>query len=147
MGLNSMGVLQWGTEEQKQRFLTPQAEGTKIAAFGLTEPGAGSDVAAIRSTARRDGDTTLSTARRCGSAWLPKADHVLWFAKTDPHADPPHDGITAFMVETSMPGVTSGDIHGKLGVRAGSTGWVNCENVRVPLLTALAKKVRGSASP
>ena len=52
MGLNSMGVLQWGTEEQKQRFLAPQARGEKYAGFGLTEPGAGSDVAAMRSTAR-----------------------------------------------------------------------------------------------
>jgi alkylation response protein AidB-like acyl-CoA dehydrogenase len=61
-----------------------------------------------------------------------KAHHFLWFAKTDPQADPPHDGITAFMVEADMDGVTSGDIHGKLGVRAGSTGWVNCNDVRVP---------------
>ncbi len=56
MGLNSMGVLQWGTEEQKQRFLTPQAKGEKYAGFGLTEPGAGSDVAGMLSTAVRDGD-------------------------------------------------------------------------------------------
>jgi glutaryl-CoA dehydrogenase (non-decarboxylating) len=55
-GLNSMGVLQWGTEEQKQRFLTPQAKGEKYAAFCLTEPGAGSDVASMVSTARKDGD-------------------------------------------------------------------------------------------
>jgi alkylation response protein AidB-like acyl-CoA dehydrogenase len=55
-GLNSMGVLQWGTEEQKQCFLTPQARGEKYAAFCLTEPGAGSDVASMASTARKDGD-------------------------------------------------------------------------------------------
>ena len=56
MGLNSMAVLQWGTEDQKQRFLVPQARGEKIAAFGLTEPGAGSDVAAMTSTAVKDGN-------------------------------------------------------------------------------------------
>jgi glutaryl-CoA dehydrogenase (non-decarboxylating) len=143
MGLNSMGLLQWGTEEQKQRFLTPQAEGTKLAAFGLTEPGAGSDVAAIRSTARRDGDDYVINGEKMWISLATKADHVLWFAKTDPHADPPHDGITAFMVETSMPGVTSGDIHGKLGVRAGSTGWVNSENVRVPAANRIGEEGEG----
>src|SRR6266478_2584213 len=56
MGLNSLALLQWGTEEQKQKFLTPQAQGTKYAMFGLTEPGAGSDVANMASTAKRDGD-------------------------------------------------------------------------------------------
>jgi alkylation response protein AidB-like acyl-CoA dehydrogenase len=61
-----------------------------------------------------------------------KADHFLWFAKTDPNANPPHDGITAFMVTSDMPGVSTGDIHGKMGIRAGSTGWVNCSDVRVP---------------
>jgi glutaryl-CoA dehydrogenase (non-decarboxylating) len=143
VGLNSMGVLQWGTEEQKQRFLTPQSQGAKIAAFCLTEPGAGSDVAAIRSTARRDGDSYVVNGEKMWISLATKADHFLWFAKTDPDADPPHDGITAFMVEATMPGVTSGDIHGKLGVRAGSTGWVNCENVRVPLANRIGEEGEG----
>jgi glutaryl-CoA dehydrogenase (non-decarboxylating) len=143
MGLNSMGVLQWGTEEQKQRFLSPQAQGTKIAAFCLTEPGAGSDVAAIRSTAKRDGDDYVLNGEKMWISLATKADHFLWFAKTDPNADPPHDGITAFMVEASMAGVTSGDIHGKLGVRAGSTGWVNCENVRVPAANRIGEEGEG----
>lgn len=143
MGLNSMGVLQWSTEEQKQRFLGPQAQGTKIAAFGLTEPGAGSDVAAIRSTAQRSGDDYVINGEKMWISLATKADHVLWFAKTDANADPPHEGITAFMVETAMPGVTSGDLHGKLGVRAGSTGWVNCENVRVPTANRIGEEGEG----
>ena len=130
MGLNSMGLLQWGTEEQKQRFLVPQAKGEKYAAFGLTEPGAGSDVAAMRSTARRDGDDYVINGEKMWISLATKAHHILWFAKTDPNAKPAHDGITAFMIETNRPGVTSGDIHGKLGVRAGSTGWVSCQDVR-----------------
>ncbi len=143
MGLNSMGVLQWGDEEQKQRFLTPQARGDKYAGFCLTEPGAGSDVAAMRSTARRDGDDYIVNGEKMWISLATKAHHFLWFAKTDPAADPPHQGITAFMVEADMPGVTCGDIHGKLGVRAGSTGWVNCADVRVPAANRIGQEGEG----
>ncbi|HSM56709.1 MAG TPA: acyl-CoA dehydrogenase family protein [Candidatus Sulfomarinibacteraceae bacterium] len=143
MGLNSMGLLQWGTEAQKERFLAPQARGDKIAAFGLTEPGAGSDVASMRSTARRDGDDYVINGEKMWISLATKADHVLWFAKTDPDSDPPHDGITAFMVEAGMDGVTTGDLHGKLGVRAGSTGWVNCNDVRVPSANRIGEEGEG----
>lgn len=143
MGLNSMGVLQWGTEEQKQRFLVPQARGDRYAAFCLTEPGAGSDVASMRSTARRQGDNYILNGEKMWISLATKAHHFLWFAKTDPQADPPHDGITAFMVEANMDGVTTGDIHGKLGVRAGSTGWVNCSDVRVPLENRIGEEGEG----
>jgi glutaryl-CoA dehydrogenase (non-decarboxylating) len=143
MGLNSMGILQWGTEEQKQRFLTPQAKGEKYAAFGLTEPGAGSDVAGMLSTAKRDGDDYIVNGEKMWISLATKAHHVLWFAKTDTQAKPAHKGITAFMVTTDMPGVTTGDIHGKLGVRAGSTGWVNCENVRVPAVNRIGEEGEG----
>jgi glutaryl-CoA dehydrogenase (non-decarboxylating) len=143
MGLNSMGVLQWGNEEQKQRFLAPQARGEKYAAFGLTEPGAGSDVAGLRSTARKDGGDYIINGEKMWISLATKAHHVLWFAKTDPDAKPAHAGLTAFMVETDMPGVTSGDIHGKLGVRAGSTGWVNCQDVRVPAANRIGEEGEG----
>lgn len=143
VGLNSMGLLQWGTEAQKQQFLIPQAKGEKYAAFGLTEPGVGSDVAAMRSTARRDGDDYIINGEKMWISLATKAHHVLWFAKTDPQANPPHLGMTAFMVETDMPGVTTGDIHGKLGVRAGSTGWVNCQDVRVPAANRIGEEGEG----
>ncbi|MEW5987112.1 MAG: acyl-CoA dehydrogenase family protein [Chloroflexota bacterium] len=142
-GLNSMAVLQWGTEEQKQRFLKPQARGEKYAAFCLTEPGAGSDVAAMRSTARREGDGYVINGEKMWISLATKAHHFLWFAKTNPQADPPHAGITAFMVEREMPGVTTGDIHGKLGMRAGSTGWVNCADVTVPAANRLGEEGEG----
>ena len=141
MGLNSMGVLQWGTEEQKQRFLTPQAKGEKYAAFGLTEPGAGSDVAGMASTAKKDGDSYIINGEKMWISLATKAHHFLWFAKTDPGAG--HEGITAFMVTSDMAGVTTGDIHGKLGVRAGSTGWVNCDNVRVPVENRIGEEGEG----
>lgn len=143
MGLNSMALLQWGTEEQKQRFLTPQASGEKYAGFCLTEPGAGSDVAAMRATARKDGDDYILNGEKMWISLASKAHHFLFFAKTDTHANPAHDGITAFMITRDMPGVTTGDIHGKLGVRAGSTGWVNCADVRVPAANRIGEEGEG----
>ena len=143
MGLNSMALLQWGTEEQKQRFLVPQAKGEKVAMFGLTEPGVGSDVANMSSTARRDGSDYIINGEKMWISLATKAHHILWFARTDPHAPDPHDRITAFMIETDRPGVTCGDIHGKLGVRAGSTGWVNCKDVRVPVSHRIGEEGEG----
>lgn len=141
MGLNSLALLQWGSEEQKQRFLTPQARGERYAGYCLTEPGAGSDVANIRSTARRDGDDYILNGEKMWISLATKAHHFLWFAKTAPEAGA--RGITAFIVTRDMPGVTSGDIHGKLGVRAGSTGWVHCRDVRVPASHRLGEEGEG----
>ncbi len=130
VGLNSLSLLQWGTEEQKQKFLTPQARGEKYAAFCLTEPGVGSDVVNMSATARRVGDTYVLNGEKMWISLATKADHFLVVAKTDPDAG--HRGMSAFVVTRDMPGVTTGDIHGKLGVRAGSTGWVAMQDVEVP---------------
>ncbi|HSQ25573.1 MAG TPA: acyl-CoA dehydrogenase family protein [Anaerolineales bacterium] len=143
MGLNSMGLLQWGTEEQKQRFLVPQARGEKIACFGLTEPGAGSDVAGIRSTARRVGDEYVLNGEKMWISLATKAHHCLWVARTDPQAKNPHDGLSAFIVEMDRPGVSSGDIHGKLGVRAGSTGWIACQDAHIPFKNRIGEEGEG----
>jgi len=132
MGLNSLALFQWATEDQKQRFLLPQARGEKIACFGLTESGAGSDAAAIRSTARRAGDEYVLNGEKMWISLATKADHILWIGRSDPQAPDPHDGLSAFLVELDRPGVGRGDIHGKLGVRAGSTGWISFQDVRVP---------------
>jgi len=143
MGLNSLAILQWGTEEQKQKFLTPQARGEKYAMFGLTEPGVGSDVAAMSSTARRDGDEYIINGEKMWISLATKAHHILWVARTNPERPDPHDQLSAFIIETDRPGVTRGDIHGKLGVRAGSTGWVNCQDVRVPAANRLGEEGEG----
>ena len=145
MGLNSMGVFQWGTEEQKEKFLVPQAKGEKYAMFGLTEPDAGSDVAGLLSTARRDAatDEYVINGEKMWISLATKAHHILWFAKTPSDSPDPHDHITAFIIETDRPGVTRGDIHGKLGVRAGSTGWVKCTDVRVPAANRLGEEGEG----
>lgn len=143
MGLNSLAILQWGTEEQKQKFLTPQAKGEKYAMFGLTEPGVGSDVAAMASTARREGDEYVINGEKMWISLATKAHHILWVARTNPERPDPHDQLSAFIIETDRPGVTRGDIHGKLGVRAGSTGWVNCQDVRVPAANRLGEEGEG----
>lgn len=140
-GLNSQAILQWGTEEQKQRFLVPQARGEKYAAFGLTEPDAGSDVAAMRATARRHSDKYILNGEKMWISLATKAHHFLVIAKHDPKAG--HRGMSAFIVTSDMPGVTTGDIHGKLGVRAGSTGWIKMENVEVPVENRLGEEGEG----
>lgn len=143
VGLNSMALLQWGTEEQKQRWLAPQARGQKIACFGLTESGAGSDVAAMTSTARRVGDRYILNGEKMWISLATKADHALVVARTDPQAADPHDGLSAFLLDLHSPGVTTGDIHGKLGMRAGSTGWLAFQDVEIPLENRLGEEGEG----
>lgn len=143
MGLNSMALLQWGTEEQKQRFLVPQARGEKYACFGLTEPGVGSDVAGMTSTARREGDVYVLNGEKMWISLATKAHNALVVARTNPGAADPHDGMSAFMVELDSPGVKTGDIHGKLGVRAGSTGWLSFQDVQVPVENRLGEEGEG----
>ncbi|ASF38420.1 butyryl-CoA dehydrogenase [Halobacillus halophilus] len=129
-GLNSMTLLQWGTDEQKQRYLVPQAKGEKIGGFGLTEPGAGSDVAALQTTARQDGDAYVLTGQKTWISLCDSADYFLVFAYTDKSKK--HHGISAFIVERTMTGFSSKGIKGKLGIRAGNTGELFFDQVRVP---------------
>ncbi len=143
VGLNSLGLFQWATEDQKQRLLAPQPRGEKIACFGLTESGAGSDVAAIASTARRDGNDYVINGEKMWISLASRADHVLWVARTNPEVKKPHDGLSAFLVELNRPGVSRGDIHGKLGVRAGSTGWIAFQDVRVPADNRIGQEGEG----
>ncbi len=143
MGLNSLALFQWATEAQKQRFLVPQAKGEKVACFGLTEPGVGSDVASMTSTARREGDAYVLNGEKMWISLATKAHHALVVARTNPEASDPHDGLSAFLVELDTPGVTTGDIHGKLGVRAGSTGWLAFQDARVPVDNRIGEEGEG----
>ncbi|MBN1955200.1 MAG: acyl-CoA dehydrogenase family protein [Anaerolineae bacterium] len=143
VGLNCLGLLQWASEEQKERFLVPQARGERLATYGLTEPGAGSDPAAIAATARREGDVYYLNGEKMWISLADVADQFLIFAKTDPHLDPPWRGISAFLVQREMAGVTTGDIHGKLGVRAGSTGWISMDEVAVPAANRIGGEGEG----
>ncbi len=130
LALNSLAMLQWGTEEQKQRFLVPLATGEKIGCYGLTEPAAGSDVAGLRSTARKDGDDYILNGEKMWITLADVADYLLVFAKTDPSQR--HRGISAFMLERGMKGLTTGTIEDKMGVHASNTGWISMNDVRVP---------------
>ncbi|MBA4548758.1 acyl-CoA dehydrogenase family protein [Thermoactinomyces intermedius] len=140
-GLNSLTLLQWGNEEQKEKYLTPQARGGKIGAFGLTEPDAGSDVAAISTTAVRDGDVYRLNGQKTWISLCDVADHFLIFAKTDPSKK--HKGISCFIVERDFEGVTTRAIQGKLGIRAGNTGEVFLDDVRVPVENRVGEEGEG----
>jgi glutaryl-CoA dehydrogenase (non-decarboxylating) len=141
VGLNSLSLLRYGNEEQKQRYLAPQARGEKLACFGLTEPGAGSDVAAMRSTARRQSDAYLLNGQKNWISYAAVADHQLVFAKTDPEAK--HKGISAFIVERNWPGVSTKETENKLGIWAGSTGELFFENVEVPVENLVGEEGQG----
>jgi alkylation response protein AidB-like acyl-CoA dehydrogenase len=143
MGLNSMALMQWGTEEQKQKFLVPQAKGEKIACFGLTEPGAGSDVAGMKATAKKVGEEYVLNGEKMWISLATKAHHALVVMITDTKASDPHDGMSAFILEMDRKGVKTGDIHGKLGMRAGSTGWISMQDVHIPAANLLGKEGEG----
>ena len=141
VGLNSLTLLQWGTEDQRQRFLVPQARGEKLATFGLTEPGVGTDAGNLQTTARRDGDEYVLNGHKIWISLADIADHVLVFATVDKAKR--HKGITAFVVERGMPGLTTGTLHGKLGIRAGNTGLIDMEDVRVPAANRIGEEGEG----
>ncbi|MDR9795081.1 acyl-CoA dehydrogenase family protein [Aeribacillus pallidus] len=140
-GLNSMTLLQWGTEEQKQKYLVPQAKGEKIGAFGLTEPGAGSDVASLGTTAVKDGGHYILNGSKTWISLCDVADHFIVFAYTDKSKK--HHGISAFIVERTMPGFSSKSIKGKLGIRSGNTGELFFDQVRVPKENLLGQEGEG----
>jgi glutaryl-CoA dehydrogenase (non-decarboxylating) len=141
VGLNSLALLQWASEEQKQRWLAPQASGEKIATFGLTEPNAGSDAGSIETTAIRDGDSYILNGSKIWISLAEVADHFLVFASVD--RSKKHHGLCAFVVERGMEGFTTGTIKGKLGVRAGNTGELAFNNVRVPLENRVGEEGEG----
>jgi glutaryl-CoA dehydrogenase (non-decarboxylating) len=144
-GLNSMTLLTWGTEEQKQKYLVPQAKGEKIATYGLTEPGAGSDVVGARSTARRDGDDWILNGEKMWISLADVADNFLFFCWTDEEKrkNRDHTGMSCFIVERSMNGFSSGTIHGKLGIRAGNTGYFSLQDTRVPQANMVGEEGEG----
>ncbi len=145
VGLNSLSVFSWGTEEQKQKYLVPQAKGEKLATFGLTEPNAGSDVVGMRSYARRDGDDWILNGEKMWISLGNTADHFLFFCWTDQEKQKnrDHSGISCFIIERSMPGFSSGSLHGKMGIRAGDTGYFSLQDVRVPQANMLGNEGEG----
>ncbi|UCG44503.1 MAG: acyl-CoA dehydrogenase family protein [candidate division WOR-3 bacterium] len=145
VGLNSLSLLTWGTEEQKQRFLVPQAKGEKTATFGMTEPGAGSDVAGIQTRASQDSDDWLITGEKMWISLADIADLFIILAWTDSAKQKArdHSGMSCFIVERGMKGLTTGTISGKLGVRSGNTGSITLDEVRVPKANLLGEEGEG----
>jgi alkylation response protein AidB-like acyl-CoA dehydrogenase len=141
LGLHALPIFQWGSEEQKQTFLPPLATGEKIACFGLTEPGAGSDVGGMNSRARKDGNDYILNGEKMWITLSDIADRFLVFAKTNP--DKGAGGITAFILERGWAGLTTGSIEGKMGVHASNTGWINMADVRVPASHRLGEEGEG----
>ena len=140
VGLNSLALFQWGTDAQRRRWLVPQAQGAKLGTFALTEPGAGTDAANLRTTARREGDAYILTGSKIWISLADLADHFLVFATVDRARK---TGVTAFMLERGMPGLTTGTLHGKLGIRAGNTGLVNLDGVAVPAENRIGEEGEG----
>jgi glutaryl-CoA dehydrogenase (non-decarboxylating) len=132
--LNSLTLLAWGTEDQKQRYLVPQARGARIGGYGLTEPGAGSDVRAIQTTALRKGDRYVLAGEKSWISLADVADNFLVFAWTDLDRKKQRDpsGISAFVVERTFKGFSSGPMQGKWGILAGNTGFFTLDDVEVP---------------
>jgi len=123
-------INRYGTEEQKKHFLPPLASGGMLGGFGLTEPSAGSDAGAMKSTARRDGDEWVLNGEK---AWITNAGFAgvyVVLAKTDSEAG--KRGITAFIVPADTPGLTVGAPEEKLGLRASRTASLHFENCRIP---------------
>jgi glutaryl-CoA dehydrogenase (non-decarboxylating) len=142
VGLNSLSLLKFGSEEQKQRYLTPMAKGEKLGCFGLTEPAAGSDVAAMLSTAIKQPDGTYRlNGQKSWISYATEAHYGLVFAKTDPAAA--HKGISAFIIEMDWDGIEARQIPNKLGVWAGSTGELFFDNVQIPAENLVGEEGEG----
>ncbi len=145
VGLNCLTLLAWGTEDQKQRYLVPQAQGTKIATYGLTEPAAGSDARGIQSVAIRQGDRYRLTGEKMWISMADVADNFLVFAWTDLDKKKQRDpsGISAFIVERAFKGFTSATLTQKWGILAGNTGSFTMDEVEVPAENLVGREGEG----
>jgi glutaryl-CoA dehydrogenase (non-decarboxylating) len=145
VALNSLTLLTWGSDDQKQRYLVPQAQGRKIATFGLTEPAAGSDARGIQSVAIRKGERYVLNGEKTWISLADVADHVLVFAWTDLDKKRQRDpsGMSAFIIERAFPGFASGTLTAKWGILAGNTGFFTMQDVEVPVENRVGNEGEG----
>ena len=145
VGLNSMTLWCWGTEDQKRRYLVPQARGEKIATYGLTEPNAGSDAVGIQSTAVRKGDRYVLNGEKVWISLADVADHFLVIAWTDLDKKKrrDHSGLSAFIVERAFEGFSSYSMKEKWGILAGNTGGFSLQDVEVPVENRVGEEGEG----
>jgi alkylation response protein AidB-like acyl-CoA dehydrogenase len=129
-GLGAAHIAMFGSEVQKQQYLTPLATGRRLAAWGLTEPSSGSDAAAMRTTARRDGDHWVLNGTKAFITHGTSADTLVIMAVTDRAKGA--KGISAFIIERGTPGLLAGKKEDKLGMRASETSEVILQSCRIP---------------
>ncbi|MCI0765281.1 acyl-CoA dehydrogenase AcdA [Bacillus sp. TL12] len=134
-------IFKFGTEEQKQKFLRPMAEGKKIGAYGLTEPGSGSDAGGMKTTAKRDGDHYILNGSKIFITNGGIADIYVVFALTDPESK--QRGTSAFIVESDAPGFSVGKKESKLGIRSSPTTEIMFEDCRIPAENLLGEEGQG----
>ncbi len=144
-GLNCLTLLSWGTEDQKRRYLTPQAQGQQIATYGLTEPSAGSDARGIQTVAEKRGDRFFLTGEKMWISLADVADNFLVFAWSDLEKKKKRDpaGLSAFIVERSFKGFSSGTLTEKWGILAGNTGFFKMDEVEVPSENLVGREGEG----
>jgi butyryl-CoA dehydrogenase len=134
-------IFKFGNEEQKQKFLRPMAEGKKIGAYGLTEPGSGSDAGNMKTTAKKDGDHYIINGSKIFITNAGDAEIYVVFARTD--IDAGTRGVSAFIVEKETPGFSFGKKEKKLGIRSSPTLEIIFEDCRVPAENLLGKEGEG----
>ncbi len=135
------GILKFGTEEQKQKFITPIASGKSVGAYSLTEPMSGSDASAMKSRATREGDFYVLNGRKSWVTSGPVADYVVVFMMTDPAKKA--KGISAFLVDAKTPGFVRAKKEPKLGIRASATSELIFEDCKVPVENRLGEEGEG----
>lgn len=134
-------IFKFGTEEQKQTFLRPMAEGKKIGAYGLTEPGSGSDAGGMKTIAKKDGDHYVLNGSKIFITNGGIADIYVVFALTDPESK--QRGTSAFIVESDTPGFSVGKKESKLGIRSSPTTEIMFEDCRIPVENLLGEEGQG----
>jgi glutaryl-CoA dehydrogenase (non-decarboxylating) len=134
LALNCLSLLTWGTEAQKQKYLVPQAQGTLVATYGLTESSAGSDARGIQATAVKRGDRYVLNGEKMWISLADVADTFLVIAWSDLEKKRRRDpsGLSAFIVERGFTGFSSGTLTQKWGILAGNTGFFTMDGVEVP---------------
>ena len=140
-GLTGYCIYAYGNEEQKKRYITPLARGEKIGAFGLTEPNAGSDAAAVETTAIKDNDSYVLNGTKIFISNADVADIFVIFATKDKALG--YKGISAFIVEKGTPGLSIGTVYHKLGIRAAHSAEIILEDCRIPAGNLLGEEGRG----
>jgi glutaryl-CoA dehydrogenase (non-decarboxylating) len=137
----AVSILRWGSDELKRKYIPELVSARLLGCFGITEPDAGSDTAAMSTVAIRDGNHYILNGRKMWITWAPVADMAVIFAMTDKKAK--HKGMSAFVMDMHSPGVSTIDIKEKLGLWACPTGEIIMEDVKVPVGNRLGEEGKG----